>query len=274
MTLPGWMIGNIMLISANGLKLNLGKLKIQKKNKQKMLDGSEKSMMPILLENQGSIVRYDKTVLARQEFSAGTGIADVVMFSINDKILSKRLKKQQAALTDYRLLSAYLAIERNSGMTVDELVTTLSFSRRSIRDDILPALTESSLVELNDHKLYILDANVNQSPVTKCVAIEAKVKDWRGGIRQACRYKEFADETYLAIYKKHSSAALKNIELFKSLDVGLLIVDDGCVELVFRPSANRFKLVNRLLASERLISTLDNLNKPFVPREPFASRGL
>ncbi len=121
--------------------------------------------------------------------------------------------------------------------------------------------------------MYCL-ADEIQSPVMKCVAIEAKVKDWKSGIKQACRYKEFADETYLAIYKQYSSAPLKNIELFRTLDVGLLIVEDGRVELAHQPGTNSFKPINRLLASERLISTLDDFGQPFVLREPFATSRL
>lgn len=253
---------------AYALKSSLGN---QKQNKHhKMLDGSEQSMMPILLDNKGSIIRHDKTVLARQEFSAGTGTADVVMFSIDDKILSKRLKRQKAALTDYRLLSAYLAIERQPGITLGELVAMLNFSLKSLESDILPELKNAKLVELEDNGFKLVDDIVEQTPVLKCVAIEAKVKDWRGGLKQACRYKEFADESYLAIYKKHSTAAIQHKDLFEALGIGLLIVDDGHVEMVVESKNNLFKKINRLLASERLISTLDTFNQPFVVREPFA----
>src|SRR5581483_6616182 len=192
MSLLRWFKSKILKNSANVLNSNL---ELQKETKQKMLDGSEKSMMPILLANQQSIIRNDKTVLAREEFSAGTGIADVVMFAIDDKALSKRLKNKHVAITDYRLLSTYVAIIQRPGIAKDELTALLRFPKQSLLLETIPTLIEGGLIEEMDSKLYGL-ADEIQSPVMKCVAIEAKVKDWKGGIRQACRYKEFADETY------------------------------------------------------------------------------
>lgn len=272
MVLREWFRFSAMNNCANALE-SKSEANSKTKKTQKMLDGSEKSMMPILLASQNSIIKYDKTVLARQEFSAGTGIADVVMFSIDDKALSKRLKKKQAALTDYRLLSTYLAITRKPSISKDELVSSLSFSKKSVYEEIIPTLVDAGLIEEIDSKLLCLVDEI-KSPVMKCVAIEAKVKDWKGGIKQASRYKEFADETYLAIYKKFSRVPLENIELFKMLDIGLLIVEDGHVELAYQPRNSHVKALNRLLASERLISTLDDFNKPFMSREPFSTNSL
>lgn len=269
MWLKRWLSRRVLHDCANALEFKVER-KHKNKKENKMLDGSEKSMMPILLDNKGSIVRHDRKVIARQEFSAGTGIADVVMFSIDDEILAERLNRHKTALTDYRILSTYLAIERGSAKSPAELSKMLNFSIKAINDNILPSLINAGLVEMENGMLYSIDTIIERSPVLKCVAIEAKVKDWKGGIRQACRYKEFADETYLAIYKKHSTVALKNIELFKALDVGLLIVDNGNVEMIHQPNVGSFKAINRLLASERLISTLDNFNQPYVSREPFA----
>lgn len=262
---------NITALQYRAYALQSKLLPKNKTKNTKMLDGSEKSMMPILLANRGSIIKHDKKVLAREEFSAGTGIADVVMFSVDDKVLSKRLKKHRAALTDYRILSTYLAISRSPDITLGELVSKLNFSKKAISEDIIPTLTEASLITTSGGSYKCISGEIQQSPVTKCVAIEAKVKDWKGGIKQACRYKEFADETYLAIYKQHSAVPLKNIAFFQALNVGLLIVDDGHVEMAFQPDTSRFNMFNRLLASERLISSLDNFNQPFMPREPFAT---
>lgn len=52
-------------------------------------------------------------------------------------------------------------------------------------------------------------------------AIEAKLKDWRKGLMQASRYRYFANRAILVLPPQAASVAIRYLETFKKLGVGL-----------------------------------------------------
>lgn len=57
-------------------------------------------------------------------------------------------------------------------------------------------------------------------------AIEVKLSDWRGALRQASLNKTACEESYVAIWHKKASAAIENLQEFTAHKVGLIIVND------------------------------------------------
>lgn len=57
-------------------------------------------------------------------------------------------------------------------------------------------------------------------------AIEVKIHDWKGALRQASQNKVAFDESYVAIWHKFSHRALNNRHLFEKNGVGLIIIND------------------------------------------------
>lgn len=57
------------------------------------------------------------------------------------------------------------------------------------------------------------------------VSIELKLKNWKQGIIQAYRYKNFSNDVYLVLDNKYIKPALKKIEDFKRYNVGLASFD-------------------------------------------------
>ena len=64
------------------------------------------------------------------------------------------------------------------------------------------------------------------------IAFEAKLSNWRKAIHQAWRNTSFANQVYVVLPRKHSTAAIKNSAEFYDRGVGLCVVDEGGVEVV------------------------------------------
>lgn len=60
---------------------------------------------------------------------------------------------------------------------------------------------------------------------SKTWAIEVKIYDWKGALRQAFQNKIACDSSYVAIWHEYSHRALNNKELFESMGVGLIIIN-------------------------------------------------
>lgn len=73
--------------------------------------------------------------------------------------------------------------------------------------------------------------------VDRLVAIEAKVKNWRTGLKQAARNRWFASESYLLLDVFPSSDDL--VQEAKALDVGLLDLEGHLSEPIKPPTAKK-----------------------------------
>ena len=116
----------------------------------------------------------------------------------------------------------------------------------------------------------VIPANV----IKRSVAIEAKVRDWRKGLKQAMRYKSFADKSYLAVYESYINAPLESIDVFKALNIGLIGVSDEGITIHYSPIANSVDEKKRLLASERAYSIIDDAQDSFVVRNQLVAGGV
>ena len=80
--------------------------------------------------------------------------------------------------------------------------------------------------------------NIHNSDVS-FIAIEVKISDWQNGLYQAWRYNNFAEKSYLAIYKPY--AAKVKLEEFENNNIGLIIFDEKNVDIEYQPRTNIFK---------------------------------
>ncbi|MGC1122900.1 MAG: MmcB family DNA repair protein [Candidatus Methanofastidiosia archaeon] len=78
------------------------------------------------------------------------------------------------------------------------------------------------------------------------IAIEAKLRNWKKGIRQASTYRVGSDFVYLAIHRKFSHRVNKT--LLKKASVGLIIVDQKEVEI--RDSAPNHQIIHDRIRGE------------------------
>lgn len=60
-----------------------------------------------------------------------------------------------------------------------------------------------------------------QKNIRYVISIELKLKNWKQGIIQAFRYKNFSNDVYLILDERYIKSALNNIDMFKKYNVGL-----------------------------------------------------
>lgn len=153
----------------------------------------------------------------------------------------------------------YIVRELRSGNNIADIVYTTDINRDNIVfDEYFNAYYYFNVI-YNKKKICIDDAEILNSKVTRkfynflCeleelgyvkiegnyitsvkkidavtknfIAIEAKISDWRAGLEQAIRYKQYADEVYVAISSEFINKVDK--ELLRSMNIGLMSVSDG-----------------------------------------------
>jgi len=245
--------------------------KIKMIQKTTFLDGSEKSMIPII---KGDVSRFsiggrDK-LIPLEEFSAGTGISDLTIFSIDDKILQQRKQNQAQPITSKNHIQVLLAV-LDGRSTVAEVTAATRLTKVTVQK-ILKQLEAEGLVILTAPGAYAASYALPGSSNENIIAIEAKVRDWKSGVRQALRYKEYADYSYLAIYEDNIAGCLENIEVFKKLGVGLIGVSDNGISIHLEAALSDVTTrENKLLAFERFVSIIDESYQSFVVRNNFAT---
>lgn len=242
-----------------------------------MLDGSEQSMIAILNREKQKILNnkhYEK-YLTKDEFGPNLGIADLVFCRLDDKIVKNRSEGGLPALVEYELLETYLFIcenfKKKRSTSVTYLSESLPYSKKKLHEKIITKLREIDALEEVGQDEFIPRWKY-QEGIRDCLSIEAKISNWQRGLYQAYRYKWFSDTSYLALYDSKVGPALRNIELFEKLNVGLLGVKDSGVEIYHQPKVEAdFNLTYRALTFERFLSFVDDRHDAFVLPKPFAS---
>lgn len=72
--------------------------------------------------------------------------------------------------------------------------------------------------------LIILRSN-NKADKSEIHAFELKISDWKKALQQAYRYSYYADKAFVVIPIDQINAPLDNLELFRSMNIGLWAVD-------------------------------------------------
>jgi len=86
----------------------------------------------------------------------------------------------------------------------------------------------------------------------KVVAIELKLRDWKGGLRQCIQNASFSNQAYLAMWHTH----LDNVpeDLLSNHGIGLITVNDKGVAVVLEARKRQFDAISivRLAEDTRL----------------------
>jgi hypothetical protein len=100
-------------------------------------------------------------------------------------------------------------------------------------------------VQLGPKRIDLILASKNMD---KIIAIEVKVSKWKQALRQALNYQLAADESYVAILKKHSTAIRSDV--FNQLGIGLITIDSegrASIEIPAKLSSRRQSNYSTLL---------------------------
>jgi len=171
-------------------------------------------------EKHLNLLHINNNLKILEEVKLGFGIADIVVGELSNISFSKETEALNAID-----ISIYNIIERNKKITIEAVSDITKCNKRQISNS-LNKLICRSYIEKKDS--YYLFTNKYELAFKKSIAIEVKLKNWRRALMQAYRYKWFADYSYVVLDHAHINPALKNIDLFKKYNIGLIsLTSDG-----------------------------------------------
>ena len=157
--------------------------------------------------------RYDTHYIVR-EFRGGKNIADVVY--------TTELNRDNVVFDEYFNAYYYFnGIYNKKRVSFDEIEIADSRVNRKFFL-FLRELEELGYVKIEGN--YVTSVKKIDAVTKKLIAVEAKVSDWKAGLEQAIRYKQYADEVYVAISSEYVKKVDK--EQFRKLNIGLMSVSE------------------------------------------------
>ena len=101
-------------------------------------------------------------------------------------------------------------------------------------------VTVSRQVPLSQKRIDIVTCEENI-----VTAIELKIRDWRGGLRQATVNSIACDLSYVAIWHEYANSILSMESVFSDQGVGLMIIgDDFTPKIAIRAKKKTRKMIN------------------------------
>lgn len=76
------------------------------------------------------------------------------------------------------------------------------------------------------------------SPVYGVIAIEAKLKKWRGALQQAYRNRCFANKSYVLLPLETAKIAYRHEHEFDRRGVGICSIQDNCITIIKEATIN------------------------------------
>lgn len=217
----------------------------------------ESAMIPVIKEYKNEIFPSKNPEIA-EEVNSGFGIADVVLFNLDNDVIKKRQHTHVPQIKSYEILETFSVVNELDvpEINITHLYESLPYSEKVFKDKILNFLTSTGIADNIDNTCLRFNYKY-ESPLKEIVAIEAKVSNWQRGLYQAYRYRQYADLSYLALHSQYIERAKQNINLFENLNVGLIRVDDDRdeLEIIYKPSREDASIMNkvRFFACEEIL---------------------
>jgi len=193
--------------------------------------------------------------LIMYEIACTGGIPDVVLLDVDRDALSER--GDRAPLEQPIDVLVMLALQSSPALpiSVQALAAECHVSVGHLGRTVLPRL------QAGRHVIAAVDgtgwstAYMFRSLARRVVTIEAKLKDWRGGLAQAARHSAIADEAWLVIDESAIRPAAAHPAHFAMFDVGLASLSaEGRLKQLLAPQLNRSRQPGRELLVERALA--------------------
>lgn len=184
----------------------------------------EKDMIPVLKVSMADIF---KTKYFVEEFSSGLGIADLVF--------AKKIIKRNSVLQDFEAmyyLSEYFN-KKMSKIIVEDFIVVNSLKKNKAYQAI-NFLKLNNLLKDHMDGSFCFKGSFKPS-VNEFYSIEAKLKDWKQGLYQALRYKNYSHKTFLAISAEFIHRVDKSLLIENN--VGLISVNVDSARIIIQPKS-------------------------------------
>lgn len=155
-----------------------------------------------------------------RELQSGNNIADVVY--------TERIDREYILFNTY--MNSYYYVEKiynKHEIDINEISVNKKYQKEFKL--FLKDLEENGYIKVSKNHIEVIK-KVNLA-TKNLVAVEAKLYDWRAGIEQAIRYKDYATKVYVALDSNNIGKVHK--EIFEENNIGLLSVSkDGVKEII------------------------------------------
>ena len=174
----------------------------------------------------------EEEILVKKELCLGYGIADIVI---------AKYHKEQNIQRTYSLnlfdISLLRLIKNKKEIDIDKIFNITKSQKQKVKTS-LKKLLGDKIIEIKKEKYYSYN---NYNPIlTRSIAIEAKLKNWKRALNQAYRYKWFAEKSFVFLPKENTMPAYKNIQIFKKMNIGLGTLSESKeLDILFDPKKER-----------------------------------
>ncbi len=216
------------------------------KTEKQLVNTITKSVVSSGLRN---FVKPSLPINVFKELNLGYGIADIVFVQYYKEINGR------GKFFDYFDLSILKIIENEKKTTLEEIHNSTKTTTHKIRQSI-KKLEEEGFIKIIDKK-YLPKKKYNII-VKNSIAIEAKLRDWRRGLKQAYRYNWFSSKSFVFLPQDNIDLAINDIALFQKLNVGLASINkEGEITIAYNPkhSEPHSERMSRLL-NEKVLNAL------------------
>lgn len=186
------------------------------------------------------------------EIPCTAGVPDLVLLNLDRDAIARRCAT--APLTEPLDVRVMLALQTSPAlpMSTQDLSASVRVSTDHLRRTVLPRLVAGGHVERADEGWRGVYAF--RSLARSVVTVEAKIRNWRGGLAQATRHTAVADQAWLVLDRHRSRAAIAHSDWFRTYGVGLATLsNDGALSTLVHPNVNRSRQPHRELLVERAV---------------------
>jgi superfamily II helicase len=172
--------------------------------------------------------KYDTQYIVR-ELRGGNNIADIVY--------TTDLNRDNVLFDEYFNAYYYFnGIYNKKNIAMKEIEISNSTIDKKFHN-FLHDLEEMGYIKITGNHITSLK---KIDVVTKnFIAIEAKLSDWKSGLEQAVRYKQYANEVYIAISSEYINKVDR--DLLMHLNVGLMSVSQGKLRIPIKAKKEKVK---------------------------------
>lgn len=169
-----------------------------------------------------------------REFDGGLGLADIVLFRQR-----KGSTSAQKWLTIVPPRLAVLLSEKVGGkiQLISDLQELIGSDHRRARAVASELKSAGLLTEQRDKHIRVNTIKV--APYPTIISIEAKLRDWRRGLVQACRYSQYSHQSWVLLDTAAARTATENLQMFKQAGVGLASFSTSDQLYVHLPAKHR-----------------------------------
>lgn len=165
--------------------------------------------------------RFDTQYIVR-ELRGGNNIADIVY--------TTDINRSDIVFDEYFNAYYYFnGIYNHRKISLNEMKITDERVNRKFHH-FLRELENLGYIKISEN--YITSVKKIDAVTKNFIAVEAKISDWKAGLEQAIRYKQYANEVYVAL----SSEYVQNVDRqqFRELNIGLMSVSAGKLKISIR----------------------------------------